>query len=319
MMSRKRAFTLVELLVVIAIIGVLVALVLPAVQAAREAGRRAVCTSNIRQVALALLQYHDTHHVLPPGYFRSSWTWCNRLFPYIEEVAFAEKIDWSVNTTWAPSWPAGQEAIIASQINVFLCPSDPSAQHLFDEDRLCINGATPTNMDGKWGRISYAGNYGRGQMEAPVRVPGLFASSSSTRFTKVTDGTTNTILLGELIAGGLCTARATHSVPEGPAFMFDNTPNDPTGDLTRWCDHTDAMPGAFAPCQQGTASSYGFGNWGVVGENMLVHAARSMHFGGVMTARCDGSAAMINDTIDLMAWQALGTPASNEIIDDSTF
>jgi prepilin-type N-terminal cleavage/methylation domain-containing protein len=314
--SLRPAFTLVELLVVIAIIGVLVALLLPAVQAAREAARRAQCLNNIKQVGLACLSYESSYGQLPPGYgwFRNppganvanepEWPWSARIFPYVEQQAAFDTIDWELNPGFSHRqlFPA-----LAVRVPTFECPTDPGAALRWNETGACSN-------DGKThGRISYAGNFGGGQMEETnrrrPRVPGVFGHNYGARIGEILDGTTNTLLLSELIVGQGCTVRGVHTYDEGPVFMVDYGPNDPTPDLVRWCDPEDSHRTNFtAPCLHGS------GNQGTLGQlNMILHTSRSNHIGGVMTAACDGSARFTAETIDIDVWQALGTPDGQEV------
>jgi len=313
--DRGRGFTLVELLVVIAIIGILIALLLPAVQAAREAARRAQCSNNVKQIGLALHMYHDTAKRFPPGYGYmvppnpgwKEWPWCPRIFPYIEQAPLAKQIDWGFPTgTTSPTLPdeRRQREIIEAQIPTFLCPSDPQAETPYNNDNSCEYPQAP-----KFGRISYAGNFGRGQMEADPRIKGVFGKDYGAAIRDCLDGTTNTLLTSELIVGHEGTIRGVHSYDEGPVFMTDLSPNDPTGDLVRWCD-ADDQPPSRGPCQYS-----GSGNRGVLTQlNMVLHTSRSMHPGGVMAGLCDGSVRVISETIALDIWWALGTPDGGEVI-----
>jgi len=295
-----RGFTLVELLVVIAIIGVLVALLLPAVQAAREAARRMQCSNNTKQIALALHGYHGDHGSFPLGYQDTEWPWVPHTFPYVEQQVLFELIDFDV-PIGNPS--VEHEQVTQARIDNFLCPSDPSAVVPF---------LTAGSVNA-FGRISYAGNFGQGQQEAPDRIEGIFGDARGASFKDIQDGSSNTLLLSELIVGGPTTIRAVHSYDEGPLFMQDYTPNDPTPDLVRWCDPEDANQGP-SPCAPGSGPG-----GGILGSefDMVVHTSRSMHPGGVNAALCDGSVRFIGDSIALQVWQAIGTPAGEEVLSDS--
>ena len=325
-------FTLVELLVVITIIGILIALLLPAVQAAREAARRSQCSNNIRQVALAAHGYHEAFGQFPPGYGYLTgtygdtqnqsgveWAWASRLLPYVEQTALAQQIDWSLNSGSSSVSPA-IFAVVSAQIPAFLCPSDETAGVRFNENSTCIlGGGGSGTIATKYGRLSYAGNCGRGQLEDYLppkgnKVPGVFAWNYGARFADIADGTSNTLLLGELIVGHTCTIRGAYTYMEGPVFMQDYGPNDPTGDLVRWCDAEDGQPNSPAPCQ------WSSGNWGTLNSfAMVLHTSRSMHPGGVMVGMCDGSAQFIGDRIALGVWQALGTPNGGEPVISGAF
>jgi prepilin-type N-terminal cleavage/methylation domain-containing protein len=319
--TRQRGFTLVELLVVIAIIGILIALLLPAVQAAREAARRAQCTNNIRQVGLALHMYHDINKQFPPGYGYMSgepgsggskawgpeWPWIMRLFPYLEQDAVVDEIDW----TWNPGVsyagvPVGNLQAIGAQVETLQCPSDPTVSTPFDKQGAC-SYLKPVPM----ARTSYAGNFGRGQMEAVGRLPGVFGFNHGARIGDVTDGTSHTLLTSELVAGGTCSIRGSISYDEGPVFMVDYTPNDPTPDLVRWCDAGDGDSAARSPCVRSSGTLGG----GVLGNtlNMILHTSRSLHPGGVNSGLCDGSVRFFGDDTSLDVWHWLGTPNGAEV------
>lgn len=190
---KRRVFTLVELLVVIVIIGILVALLLPAVQAAREAARRMSCSNNMKQIGLALHNYHDTHKVFPPDTIwvgnsatrQRNFTWIALVLPYMEQSTLHDQIDFKI-----PAWnqqvpgPNGTVNLQSIQLAAFTCPSDPETQ-----------------SNKGFGLSSYAGAAGwdgHRRMFGDSQRAGPFALMDSSRFAKVTDGTSNTIFVGEV-------------------------------------------------------------------------------------------------------------------------
>lgn len=232
--KRTAAFTLIELLIVIAIIGVLVALLLPAVQAAREAARRTQCMSNLRQVALAAQNYESAHRKLPPGYrsgegrsryaptgdAEPGWGWAAHLLPQLEEGVLASAIDLET-----PIAELRLEAAIGSTVPPLLCPSvgEPA-----DPFPLTDDAGSPLERDGKpivVGRSHYVASHGqescwgacgaadtavvftdiyRGttttithQGDVSRIADGPFYRNSKTRFRDVTDGLSKTIFFGE--------------------------------------------------------------------------------------------------------------------------
>jgi len=336
-MRRRNGFTLVELLVVIAIIGILIALLLPAVQAAREAARAAQCSNNLKQINLALHNYHGSFRQFPPGYgycihpyggpggCNREWPWDMRLLPYLEHQAVYDLIDWNFNSgmSYLESCPQNVRDAIGVQIETFHCPSDEGADGRYNEGGVCnaLTGLSNIITIPK-GRISYAACLGQGQMEAPIekeiplpdgyRYPGVFGYNSNTKIRDIIDGTSHTMGLSELRIGGPCSVRGTIHYDEGPVFMTDFGPNDPTPDLVRWCDPLDGEPGAEAPCLHS-----GTGCKGTLTKlNMVRHTARSAHPGGVHVGLCDGSVRFVSESIALGLWRALGTPDGGEMIGD---
>ena len=302
---RLFGFTLVELLVVIAIIGVLVALLLPAVQSARAAARRTQCTNHMKQLALAFHNYHGRANSFPLGYGilgpetygsgRPSgveWPWCIRLLADLEETTLYDQVDWTLNP--------GQgyevlQPIMGARVPAFLCPSDAGAERPWNEGAECV----PSAPNWTYARISYAGNFGIGPMEAPIppRLLGVLGHNRGSRFAEITDGSSHTGLMSELIVGTGCTIRGTHSYDEGPAYMHDFTPNDPTPDQARWCGREDKANGSCVL---------------ISAQNMVVHTSRSYHPGGVNFALCDGAVTFVSDAVDQRLWWALGTQAGGE-------
>jgi hypothetical protein len=247
----------------------------------------------------------------------AEWSWAARLFGYMEQTAISGAIDWE----WNPGIVAGASPTIkqvrTAKIPGLHCPSDDSVQTNWNEGAAC----TPGDAEG-FGRTSYAGNFGNCQDTVPPtatstfslleakhedvrfpRVDGVFTYNHGDSFKQITDGTSNTLLTAEIVAGGVCSIRGAIAYDEGPVFMQFYLPNDTTPDRVNWCDEQDQLPNAKAPCVRDAPML-----------NMILHTARSWHAGGVVTSRCDGSSAIINDNIDLVVWRALGTPRGDEVV-----
>lgn len=193
---RRRGFTLVELLVVIAIIGVLVALLLPAVQAAREAARRITCSNNMKQLGLALHNYHDTNKTFPQGKGgtpqRSMRYNANiALLPYFEQQALADMI-WANSAGHSVPWANNQ--IWTTELSTLRCPSDnfqfETAQfsHRMGKTNYLLSAGDTIQGDARWG--------GTGN-QAPLGTRGMFGYVLGYKFADVTDGTSNTIFMAE--------------------------------------------------------------------------------------------------------------------------
>jgi prepilin-type N-terminal cleavage/methylation domain-containing protein/prepilin-type processing-associated H-X9-DG protein len=309
----RRAFTLVELLVVIAIIGVLVALLLPAVQAAREAARRSSCTNNLRQIGLALQNHHAALLKFPPG--RGAPT--PRIFSphafllaFMEQNSLAALID--LDEAPAPfSTPTTSydgvrnHAAAVSIASALLCPADP------------LLGRVPSS---EYGATNYAGCAGSGASSGTLTgADGVFFLGSAVRIKDITDGTSNTAAFSErpLGPGPPAEAGSPELILEFPAAT------DPTPAL---CD---AATGGGWNAERG-------GKWivGNYGNTLYNHAlppnprewdcmnatqqkgrlaARSYHGDGANVLYSDGSVTVVQDTIEPSLWHAAATRAGEEV------
>ncbi len=306
--SRQPGFTLIELLVVIAIIGILIALLLPAVQAAREAARRMQCSNNLKQIDLALHNYHDSFKSFPPGtvwafasYGPMGSTWITMLLPYLEQKPLADLVDRRNGFGGA----AGPNMEVARRgIPTFLCPSDqeqPNANPM------------PNYPEGAYAKGNYVGNNGVGPQQhgpdpmcagcAVARKPGIFMPNSRTTIATITDGTSNTAIAAELLKGPTGGWQGVMHYWEGPMYQHDRTPNTTVPDEIRrgWC----GTPRAFAPCIE----TYTYHE-----DCKLILSVRSRHPGGAQVALADGSVRFVTDTIDLVTWQNLGTPDDGQVL-----
>ena len=206
--NTRRGFTLIELLVVIAIIAILIALLLPAVQQAREAARRSTCKNNLKQIGLALHNYHETHNVFPSGWigvepgvgpnveFGSGWGWGTMSLPFMDQANLYTQLNFDLDIN-----NAGQPAGLIDQVlPAFRCPSDP-APNMFvlpEEAGLSMDLATLA-------LANYIGVFGSDELDSCESVPagtackstGPFYHNSNTRFRDITDGLSQTIIVGE--------------------------------------------------------------------------------------------------------------------------
>lgn len=187
--SNASGFTLVELLVVIAIIGVLIALLLPAVQQAREAARRMQCSNHLKQIALALHNHHDTFGQFPSGYSPTTgWAWGTMLLPFIEQGAMYDKL--APNENHLDPSVATVLALVQTPLSGYICPSDSGP--VLNED------TEPYGASQRLARSNYLGIMGSQTVSASTHVgTGTMFQNSKIRFGDIIDGTTNTFLLGE--------------------------------------------------------------------------------------------------------------------------
>lgn len=292
-------FTLVELLVVIAIIGVLVGLLLPAVQAAREAARRMSCGNNMKQIALGLHNYHDVHLDFPAGYYQiragaaNESTWISHILPFIEQNTLHDQIqEW--NYFGSPNLNPGVTNVIKTFIPTMTCPSDVDVKLALDY----------------WARGNYAANNGIGPMyneafNVVARGPvGVFGQNDSKSMKDILDGTSNTVMVAELLRSPGNDFRGVMHYPEGPLYQHNNGPNSKVFDQfrTSLCVSIDR-----APCT-GTYSGHS--------TRSIVLSARSLHPSIVNTAFVDGSVRAISNSINLVTWQNLGTPEDGGVLSD---
>ncbi len=196
--TQRSAFTLIELLVVIAIIGILVGLLLPAVQAAREAARRMSCSNNLKQVGLAIHNYESAYKALPPAGTRDQdFSVQARILPFIEQSGLNDQLRFDVAAFgggWSGKVPHPKNAdAYATAIPAYLCPSDPAASTTI----VSVGGSDYT-----YGGINYMASFGSAQKQNyDFRWPtdGLFFEPHGVRFNHVTDGLSNTVMFSETV------------------------------------------------------------------------------------------------------------------------
>ncbi len=328
MKKRRAAFTLVELLVVIAIIGILVALLLPAVQAAREAARRTQCANNMKQAALALHNYHSTFQRFP-GIGPTSPTAFSvqaQILPYAEQQNLVDLIDFQspIYTGGGMGGPAtihpNNEQAARHLVPMFRCPSDGQVDLFTEFDCNAALGqayrgtnlvvSTGSGRDGNW-RISN-------------RTDGLFYYGSASRFADMTDGTSNVVVFSETLLGnGISRGAEPPARPhEMVAFQSSQASNPNMWAITANPSYWQGYRGYawILGKQYGTTfSTYSTPNpkhpdavWMAFGW----FSARSFHPGGVNVGLGDGSVRFVSDTIDLTTWHNLGSIADGQVLGD---
>jgi len=321
-----RGFTLVELLVVIAIIGVLVALLVPAVQMAREAARRSQCSNNLKQIGLALQNYQGSYGAFPPVSVmprdRTSQPWSAhaRLLPFLEQAGVSELIDWDVDHQYTSKPP-----VAGIRIDIYLCPSEIN-------DR-----ARPTASMTHY-PLCYGFNEGTWFVYDPPSDQagdGAFAPNRAMQAGSFTDGLSNTLAAAEVKAyqpnlwdTGTPSALGTAS-PASPADLvpfYSGGTLDSNGH-TEWVEGdvretgitTTFTPNTFVEFNAGgTPHDIDFTSMRD-GESITLPTyaavtARSYHPGIVNTLMMDGSVRGVSNSVDLKTWRALGTRAGGEAI-----
>ena len=299
-MARRTGFTLIELLVVIAIIAVLVAILLPAVQQAREAARRAQCQNNLKQVGIALHNYHDIHSALPSGWIGvdpatrqhspheggSGAGWAAMILPQMEQEGLFNKFDPRVFISDPVNAPFAQTYLPA-----YVCPSDAASLQTWDIEEEGSPGTKLATL----GRANYVGSFGtfeiHGCEHAPGTAPvasngqcqsdGAFYHNSRITFRDFTDGMSSTFIVGERRSNNQDRLYSTWvgSVPEGEESfsrilgVFDHAPNHPAAHFEDFS---------------------------------------SSHVGGAQFVLADGHVKFVSENIDTEVYAAVGTLRGNE-------
>ncbi len=324
-------FTLVELLVVIAIIGILISLLLPAVQAARGAARRMSCQNNLRQVILAVHNYESATKRLPPAWTKPSmtgdgWSLQSRILPHVEALGLSRSVDYASGYGAATINVDGQSVKVSSfRVPTYLCPSE------VNDRRRTNSSAEPEHYP-----LSYAYSAGPWFVYNPNDLTvgeGAFVAGRSSRFRDVLDGLSNTLAFSEVKGWnpyfrdlGQLDSMTMPVDPREICGLGGSLKID-TGH-TEWVDgrvHQTGFTTTFSPNRKVTCAVDGV-DYDVDFTNMregrtttaLTYAAvtsRSYHEAGVNIALMDGSVRFVSDFIDLQLWQDLSTRAGREYVE----
>ena len=298
MRNRDRVgFTLVELLVVIAIIGILIALLLPAVQAAREAARRSQCSNNIKQIVLAVHNYHDTNKIFPMGHGTANWQqtgyfmfcWTARILPFIEMDPLYQQMDFSVGYNYVHPT---NNAAMKTTVPAFQCPSQADLPSYV----TCCGGIPGVEDAAAASYSAVTTNIvvSRGD-PWPDDATGIIYTLSDVRMRDVKDGTSNTLAIGENYSD------------------YDIDHKDWLASLgSQYCPSSKCYIGRMWALQNFVTTGHG------INHHVPYNSAgvESFHPGGAQFGLVDGSVRFISETIDQLTLEALSTRRGGETIDE---
>ncbi|MCI0639609.1 MAG: DUF1559 domain-containing protein [Gemmataceae bacterium] len=305
MLRRRSGFTLIELLVVIAIIAILIGLLLPAVQKVREAAARVQCQNNLKQLGLAMHNFHDTFRHLPSAGDAKGFSAHALLLPFIEQANLQKLINFNL-----PVNDPANAAAAATQVPIFTCPSDPQS-------------IPPTGL----GVTNYMANYGsnhRFLSDGDISNGIFYWNVRGPKFAAIIDGTSNTAAFSERRLGDWSNSTATVATdilrPGVPAATSDDAMTicqsiDPTSLSYQWRSDSGSgwikgktLTTLYLHVGPPNVRSCGFPE-----NSTAMFNASSAHTGGVILLLCDGSVRFVSDSVNLNTWRALGSRNGGEV------
>ena len=315
MRRTQSGFTLVELLVVIAIIGILIALLLPAVQAAREAARRSQCQNNLKQLGLAMHNHHDTKKTLPPGTSNAICcygTWQVLALTFMEQDNVASLYqNWGGSSTPSYSAAPNKDLVTNKRFESLTCPSDtPNTPigNITSHNYAVNRGNTVYDQRATFKGVTFGGApFARATFENPdpavkYATPGGFMvrPQIGKGFNEILDGLSNTLMVAEVLQGTSSDLRGFTWWGDASGFQTFQPPNSTIPDRIYTGGYCKSNPKLNLPCAVSTSS------------DPTMFGSRSRHPGGVQVVMCDGSSRFVRQTIAIDVWRGASTTRGRE-------
>jgi len=337
MRFRHLGFTLIESLMVVAIIVILIALLLPAALGAREAARRVHCTNNLKQIGLAMHDYHDQHGTFPPGVKGCCWgTWLLFVLPYIDQESVYDSWNFAGNNQYDRTVQAGMfryagaanTTVTFHRINDYVCPSDPNSANL-----VAKGAVTSQNYVVNFGNTitSQSPFYQFAGMKLPFRgapfsdigAPDIDVTSRCNAMTRpgtvsfagIPDGLSGTMLASEVLVGTGGDLRGFSWWGYAAQFTGLVPPNSSSPDVLQSSDYCGDVP-PNPPCAGATGRENKGGIYIGLG---LMNNPRSKHEGGVNVGMADGSVRFIKNSVDVFVFQALASTDGSEVVNSDSY